>query len=197
MFHIHIVAQNSSHVKSNCIFFHHFLRMTAGGFRFCSAGLVRGCFQTGNRPAAAELRLTARAFPPCRKAVMKKMQNFSAKGLTKSIPYGIISAFRSEAVRSERGRWCGSMAEQLICNQQVVGSTPITSSNESTAQWTFDKGDFPSGQRGQTVNLLSYDFGGPNPPSPTKIDNFRQKIVDFYLFVLHFSLNPEQSIFGK
>ena len=26
-------------------------------------------------------------------------------------------------------RWCGSMAEQLICNQQVVGSTPITSSN--------------------------------------------------------------------
>ena len=38
------------------------------------------------------------------------------------------------------------MAEQLICNQQVVGSTPITSSN---------MGDFPSGQRGQTVNLLS------------------------------------------
>ena len=25
-------------------------------------------------------------------------------------------------------RWCGSMAEQLICNQQVVGSNPITSS---------------------------------------------------------------------
>ena len=28
-----------------------------------------------------------------------------------------------------RWRWCGSMAEQLICNQQVVGSTPITSSS--------------------------------------------------------------------
>ena len=38
------------------------------------------------------------------------------------------------------------MAEQLICNQQVVGSTPITSSN---------RGEFPSGQRGQTVNLLA------------------------------------------
>ncbi len=50
------------------------------------------------------------------------------------------------------------MAEQLICNQQVVGSTPITSSN---------MGDFPSGQRGQTVNLLVFTFGGPNPPSPT------------------------------
>ena len=27
---------------------------------------------------------------------------------------------------------------------------------------------FPSGQRGQTVNLLSDDFGGPNPPPSTK-----------------------------
>ena len=44
-------------------------------------------------------------------------------------------------------RWCGSMAEQLICNQQVDGSTPFTSSNYM--------GEFPSGQRGQTVNLLS------------------------------------------
>ena len=43
--------------------------------------------------------------------------------------------------------WCGSMAEQLICNQQVVGSNPITSS--------IILGEFPSGQRGQTVNLLS------------------------------------------
>ena len=25
--------------------------------------------------------------------------------------------------------WCGSMAEHLICNQAVVGSTPIASSN--------------------------------------------------------------------
>ena len=39
------------------------------------------------------------------------------------------------------------MAEQLICNQQVDGSTPFTSS--------IYMGEFPSGQRGQTVNLLS------------------------------------------
>ena len=43
--------------------------------------------------------------------------------------------------------WCGSMAEQLICNQRVDGSTPFTSS--------IYMGEFPSGQRGQTVNLLS------------------------------------------
>ena len=31
-------------------------------------------------------------------------------------------------------------------------------------------GAFPSGQRGQTVNLLLDSFGGPNPPAPTKIN---------------------------
>ena len=38
------------------------------------------------------------------------------------------------------------MAEQLICNQQVVGSTPIASSIVE---------GFPSGQRGRTVNPLA------------------------------------------
>ena len=37
------------------------------------------------------------------------------------------------------------LAEQLICNQQVIGSSPIVG---------FMDG-FPSGQRGQTVNLLA------------------------------------------
>ncbi len=42
------------------------------------------------------------------------------------------------------------LAEQLICNQQVIGSSPIIG---------FDRNvildGFPSGQRGQTVNLLA------------------------------------------
>ena len=38
------------------------------------------------------------------------------------------------------------LAEQLICNQQVIGSSPIIG---------FYMDGFPSGQRGQTVNLLS------------------------------------------
>ena len=38
------------------------------------------------------------------------------------------------------------MAEQLICNQQVVGSTPIASSSME---------GFPSGQRERTVNPLA------------------------------------------
>ena len=37
------------------------------------------------------------------------------------------------------------LAEQLTCNQQVIGSSPIVGFME----------EFPSGQRGQTVNLLA------------------------------------------
>ena len=48
------------------------------------------------------------------------------------------------------------MAEQLICNQQVAGSIPVTSSSRvSVSAALLSAGEFPSGQRGQTVNLLS------------------------------------------
>ena len=33
---------------------------------------------------------------------------------------------------------------------------------------THNKGGYQSGQMGQTVNLLSFDFGGSNPSPPTK-----------------------------
>ena len=41
------------------------------------------------------------------------------------------------------------LVEQLICNQQVEGSSPFTSSS-----FLGFLGDFQSGQMGQTVNLL-------------------------------------------
>ena len=43
------------------------------------------------------------------------------------------------------------LVEQLICNQQVGGSSPSTSSTKQ-----LHMGEFPSGQRGQTVNLLRH-----------------------------------------
>ena len=43
--------------------------------------------------------------------------------------------------------------EQLICNQQVGGSSPSTSS--ILLEENQNMGEFPSGQRGQTVNLLA------------------------------------------
>ena len=47
------------------------------------------------------------------------------------------------------------LAEQLICNQQVNGSSPLI--GLSVAKYIFVQrfvDGFPSGQRGQTVNLL-------------------------------------------
>ena len=53
------------------------------------------------------------------------------------------------------------LAEQLICNQQVIGSSPIIgfciflkNSFKKNAYNIVYMDGFPSGQRGQTVNLL-------------------------------------------
>jgi hypothetical protein len=63
------------------------------------------------------------------------------------------------------------LVEQLICNQQVGGSNPSTSSKlvviDKVDNYKLYLGDFPSGQRGQTVNLLLFSFDGSNPSSPT------------------------------
>ena len=122
------------------------------------------------------------------------------------------------------------LVEQLICNQQVGGSSPSTSSKSRKAQ--LHMGGFPSGQREQTVNLSSmtsvvrihhlpppflqfrypfrvsilfftlfkieygrfpewpkgtdcksvvYDFGGSNPPPPTKKDRISCDIRSFFI----------------
>ena len=66
---------------------------------------------------------------------------------------------KGKANAAEVNCWCGSMAEQLICNQQVVGSTPITSSIY---------GSVPERPKGADCKSVVSDFGGPNPPAPTK-----------------------------
>ncbi len=77
------------------------------------------------------------------------------------------------------------LAEQLTCNQQVMGSTPIASSvigrttipirtmNESllTVCSMRTTEGFPSGQREQTVNLPAQAYGGSNPPPSTATAN--------------------------
>ena len=46
------------------------------------------------------------------------------------------------------------LAEQLICNQQVIGSSPIIGFGFNFIMKIIHMDGFPSGQRGQTVNLL-------------------------------------------
>ena len=53
----------------------------------------------------------------------------------------------------------------MICNLGVVGSNPTRGSKAGIGN--EDMGVFQSGQMGQTVNLLSFDFGGSNPSAPT------------------------------
>ena len=60
------------------------------------------------------------------------------------------------------------MAEQLICNQQVVGSTPITSSKKVRSEKRTSYGGFPERPKGADCKSVVTDFGGPNPPSPTR-----------------------------
>ena len=50
------------------------------------------------------------------------------------------------------------LVEQLTCNQQVVGSSPITSSKY---------GGFPEWPKGADCKSVSIAFGGSNPPSST------------------------------
>ena len=84
------------------------------------------------------------------------------------------------------------LAEQLICNQQVVGSSPITS---SIFLKKLNMGRFPSGQRGQTVNLLliaSVVRIHPSPPwKKTSSDVFFQLYLPYgklYSFAVIFGL---------
>ena len=50
---------------------------------------------------------------------------------------------------------------------------------------TVNKGVFQSGQMGQTVNLLSFDFGGSNPSAPTKKARLFSEL--FYLFIKNYN----------
>ena len=65
--------------------------------------------------------------------------------------------------------WRSSEVERLPCKQRVGGSNPLASSScfRHLGSNRAGLGRYPSGQRGQTVNLLAHAFGGSNPPLPT------------------------------
>ena len=64
--------------------------------------------------------------------------------------------------------WAAGIAqsvEQLICNQQVGGSSPSTSSN--LFQQGTEYGGIPEWPKGTDCKSAGDAFGGSNPPSPT------------------------------
>ena len=67
--------------------------------------------------------------------------------------------------------------EQLICNQQVGGSSPSTSSIK-TARY----GGIPEWPKGTDCKSAGDAFGGSNPPSPTKPEKDRKQSFSGFSF---------------
>ena len=99
---------------------------------------------------------------------------------SKKLWYTTIADFKKRKFLTGTRCWCGSMAEQLICNQQVDGSTPFTSSN----------GGFPERPKGADCKSVVTDFGGPNPPSPTRKKHLRKQVLFSTKSVLSDGINP-------
>ena len=59
------------------------------------------------------------------------------------------------------------LVEQLICNQQVGGSSPSTSSKKGLLNAVLKYGRIPEWPKGADCKSVVSDFGGSNPPSPT------------------------------
>ena len=66
--------------------------------------------------------------------------------------------------------------EQLICNQQVGGSNPSTSSNATRTSY----GGIPERPKGADCKSVVTDFAGPNPASPTIKKDQPMWLVFFY-----------------
>ena len=76
------------------------------------------------------------------------------------------------------------MVEQLICNQQVGGSSPSTSSTLETHRWKIEYGRVPERPKGADCKSAVYDFSGSNPLSPTT----RKPIVCAIGFLFYVSI---------
>ena len=62
-------------------------------------------------------------------------------------------------------RWRSSMVEQLICNQQVAGSSPIASSVENEVNESL--GRVPERSKGTDCKSVATGFEGSNPSPST------------------------------
>ena len=115
------------------------------------------------------------------KKFFKKIKFFLKKVLTNRIECVIIYERQGDAGVAQ-------LVEQLICNQQVGGSNPSTSSRLKRGLFKrqpLHMGEFPSGQMGQTVNLLFRLRWFES----TLSHQDRQALIKacrFYLLLLHF-----------
>ena len=103
--------------------------------------------------------------------------------LTTSNAWDLSSAGRASALQAEGHRFepCRShltnsfigyadvaqLAEQLICNQQVIGSSPIIGFIQFNIELYY--GQIPEWPKGTDCKSAANCFGGSNPPLPIGI----------------------------
>ena len=80
--------------------------------------------------------------------------------------HGCERVFQSQRKRSKTSGKRYFQNFSTLCNQQVGGSSPSTSSNLSAAQQS-EYGGIPEWPKGADCKSVVSDFGGSNPPSPT------------------------------
>ena len=67
------------------------------------------------------------------------------------------------------------LAEQLICNQQVIGSSPIIGFIQFNIELYY--GQIPEWPKGTDCKSAAFRFDGSNPSSPTKLKSPRAATV--------------------
>ena len=81
------------------------------------------------------------------------------------------------------------LVEQLICNQQVAGSSPITSSTnrDKLSGLSLKYGRVPEWPKGADCKSVVFDFNGSNPFSPTnnKSNRITMRLLLTYTRFLH------------
>ena len=85
-----------------------------------------------------------------------------------------IPCYNNQAL-NERNKNAGvaQLVEQLICNQQVGGSSPSTSSNF----FIIEYGSVPEWPNGADCKSVAIRFGGSNPPAPTRKKHLRKQVL--------------------
>ena len=115
--------------------------------------------------SASGLGPEGRRFESCHPDQSRIKREFSSAGRASALQAG---CHRFEPCNSHQYAGVAQLVEQLICNQQVAGSSPITSSKTGQAS-VLTYGRVPEWPKGADCKSVASSFDGSNPSSPTII----------------------------
>ena len=161
--------QNGMPVWANILFFdlrQREKRRVIGGSR---EARERGELWIAERLSSDETLVRSTRYRPYNKMVCPFGQTFCFLicGNARNAVLSVVRVRRENFLPRQRfikNAGVAQLAEQLICNQQVVGSSPITGSTPTTISY----GQIPERPNGSDCKSDVFDFGGSNPPLPTK-----------------------------